>query len=387
MSAFRREIGEYQSGLAGMARGELAGKEEGLRGREQLLQAKETAETAEAGSKFMAKMGAEGARFMAGEGIGAGGALTGPMALRALAKGAKFRSGMLNSRWKMAQAKRFNARNNVPEEEQGDLPAESEPSLGVGDRAVGRAGDAFKSFKAGKLPQAPEGETPPTEEGGGEPVETGEGVELQPASEFRGGGGGLRDPAPEEEPAPRMQAGGQGDLPEGAGDVAPGSEAGAKPPAIPDEDIKALTGEEAKATSSEQSALKGAENDEAGLEGEAEDAVEDLAPEIASASSAWGAVGGILGDLVPFVGAGLGIYSLVEAGEHAHQADKEMGADPYASVRGKIQSAENQMKRMNATISADQFASKIGAGAVPVGSLAIPVPDTATQMMGGGGHF
>lgn len=379
MSAFRREIGEYQSGLAGMARGELAGKEEGIRGREQLLRAKETSETAEAGSKFMAKMGAEGARFMAGEAIGGGSAITAPIALKALAKGAKFRSGMLNSRWKMAQAKRFNARNNIPEEEQGDLPTEPEPSLGAGDRAVGRAGDAFKSFKAGKLPQAPEGEEPSApEEESGEPVETGEGIELQPASEFRGGGGGsLRDPAPEE-PAPRMQAG---------GDEVPFPEVEApKPPAIPDEE-SALKGEEAKATSSEQSALKGAENDEAGLEGEAEDAVEDLAPEISSASSAWGAVGGILGDLIPFVGAGLGIYSLVEAGEHASQADKEMGADPYASVRGKIQSAEKQMKQMNSTISADQFASKIGAGAVPVGSLAIPAPDTARQMMGSGGHF
>lgn len=384
MSAFRREIGDYQAGLAGMARGELAGKEEGLRGREQLLQAKETAETAEAGSKFMAKMGAEGARFMAGEAIGGGSAITAPIALKALAKGAKFRSGMLNSRWKMAQAKRFNARNNIPEEDQGDLPTEPEPSLGAGDRALGRAGDAFKSFKAGKLPQAPEGEEPPApQEESGEPVETGEGVELQPASEFGGGGGGaLRNPAPEE-PAPAPEE----PVPAPSNQVPfPEVEVRSDVPAISDEQ-SALKGEEAKASQSEDSALKGAENDEAGLEGEAEDAVEDLAPEISSASSAWGAVGGILGDLIPFVGAGLGIYSLVEAGEHASQADKEMSEDPYASVRGKIQSAEQKMKQMNSTISADQFASKIGAGAVPVGSLAIPAPDTARQMMGAGGHF
>ena len=377
MSAFRQEIEQYQAGLAGRARGALAEKEEAIRGREEMLQAKEASETAQAGQRFATKIATEGAKFMAGEGLAGGLAPTVPVALKALSKGAKYRSGVLNSRWKTAQAKRYNARNNVPEEEQGDLPAEPEaPELSVPDRAVSGANRAFKSFRSSR-PQAPEGETSPEDI----PEEPGD-IPLQemPSS-------GMRNPQAEPQMDERLQAGRQGELPEGAGESAPGTEAGAKAPSISESDIKSLTQQETSAESQVKSQLASEEQAESGLEGQAEDAVEDLAPEISEASSAWGAVGGILGDLIPFVGAGLGIYALVEAGQHAGEASKEMGEDPYASVRGKIQSAEAKMKQMNATISADQFASKIGAGAIPVGSLAIPAPDTARQMIGVGSHF
>lgn len=377
MSAFRQEIEEYQAGLAGRARGALAEKEEALRGRQEMLQAKEASETAQAGQKFATKIATEGQKFIAGEAIGGGLAPTVPLALKALKKGAMYRSGTLASRWRTAQAQRYNARNQIPEEEQGDLPAEpTAPELSVPDRAVSSANRAFKSLRSSR-PQAPEGEQAPEDI----PEQPGD-IPLQemPSS-------GMRNPQAEPQMDERLQAGRGGELPEGSGEVAPGAEAGARPPTLSDSDIKALTQQESSAEQSVRSQLGSEEQAEEGLEGQAEDAVEDLAPEISEASSAWGAVGGILGDLIPFVGAGLGIYALVEAGEHASEASKEMDEDPYASVRGKIQSAEQKMKQMNATISADQFASKIGAGAVPVGSLAIPAPDTARQMIGVGSHF
>lgn len=385
MSAFQQELERYQEGLAGMARGALSEKEEAIRGRQELLQAKEASETAQAGQKFASRIAAEGAKFIAGEGMAGGLAPTLPLALKGLKSAAKYRAGTLASRWRVAQAQRYNARNQIPEEDQGDLPAEDVPELSVPDRAVSSANRAFQSFRTAR-PQAPEGEQPNLED---IPEQEGDiPLDDMPSS-------AMRDPAPEEPQLdPRMPAGRQGELPEGAGETAPGTEAGARPPAISETDIKSLTSSEQAAESeaaaqerSVQSSLQGEEADEADIEGQAEGAVEDLAPEISAASSAWGTVGGILGDLIPFVGAGLGIYALVEAGEHASDASKEMSEDPYASVRGKIASAEAKMKQMNNTISADQFASKIGAGAAPVGSLAIPAPDTARQMMGVGSHF
>jgi hypothetical protein len=379
MSDFRREIEEYQAGLAGTARGALAEKESILRQRQELLQAKEASATAQAGQKFASKIATEGQKFLSGEALAGGLAPTVPVALKGLKAAAKYRSGTLSARWRTAQAQRYNARNNIPEDEQGDLPAEEVPELSAPDRVVSAANRTFRSLRNSR-PQAPEGEQSPEdipEQEGDIPMQ-----EMPSRS--------MRNPQAESEMDERLQAGRGGELPEGAGEVQPGAEAGARPATLSDEEIKNLTGAESQAESQEasvRSQLAGEESQEAGLEGEAEDAVEDLAPEISAASDAWASVGGILGDLVPFVGVGLGIYGIVEAVKHGEESEKEMTEDPYASIRGKIQSAEQQMKSMNATISADQFASKIGAGPVPVGSLAIPAPDTSRQMIGVGSHF
>ena len=125
-------------------------------------------------------------------------------------------------------------------------------------------------------------------------------------------------------------------------------------------------------------ALRSAQTAATTAEESAEGAVEDLAPEISAASSAWSAVGGFLGDAIPVVGFGLGLYGLITGAEDISKSIKEEGADPYTAVRGKIQAAQNQITGLEANVSSDEFASKIGARAPQFGSIAAaPNMDTA----------
>jgi len=177
-------------------------------------------------------------------------------------------------------------------------------------------------------------------------------IEMQPATSFKD--------------APKM-----GDLPEGGGDVEEGAEAGFKPSTIPEEDIPKLTGGD-----------KGLASDEAGIEGE----VGDLAPELTSISSGLGALGGVLGSLAGAAGIGLGGYAIYEAIHSAVEAGKAGAEDPYAGIRGKIQSYGKQIGSLESKASADQFLEKVGSGAPSFGSMAVPTFDTS-KMVGGGSHF
>jgi hypothetical protein len=368
MSGFRSEIQQYQQGLEGLARQELGQREEQLQGRRGLLQAKEISDVTQAGQAFSQKLGAEAQKFVAGEGIAGGTGVIAPMTLKALSKGAKYASGRLDSLWKVRQAQRFRKLNNISEDD--DLPDET-PSDDIPMRTFRPATESAPAEESSELPDA------------------GEALQARRAGLL----GRFRNLPRGSQRSIRQQMG-QEDIERPQNPEQLKSNLDSVEPKIEAEEQKLSGTAEQEASGAEGSleneaktAQQSATSQEDELEGEAEDAVEDLAPEISSASSALGTVGGILGDMIPFVGAGLGIYALVEAGEHASDAEKALNDDPYASVRGKIQSAEQKMKSLSNTISADQFSTKIGAGAVPVGSLAIPAPDTARQMMPGGSHF
>ena len=98
-------------------------------------------------------------------------------------------------------------------------------------------------------------------------------------------------------------------------------------------------------------------------------------------------VGGFLGDIMPFVApimAGVGLY------EGLHDVNKtygDLGNDPYAKVRQQVNAGQDKINSMATTISADQFASKVGGTAPSFGSLAAPTFSTAQQTMGSTGHF
>lgn len=123
-----------------------------------------------------------------------------------------------------------------------------------------------------------------------------------------------------------------------------------------------------------------AENMGREAEEEAGGVIEDLAPELTQASRVWSAVGGFLGDAVPVVGFGLGLWGLISGSEDIADKIKDEDSDPYASVRPKLLKAQQQISSLQNTVSADEFASKIGARAPQYGSLAVgPVMDTAKQ--------
>ena len=104
---------------------------------------------------------------------------------------------------------------------------------------------------------------------------------------------------------------------------------------------------------------------------------EDLAPELTEATSMWSSVGSVLGDAIPFVGFGLGLFGLGETIKSAIDEAKE--GDPYASVRGEIATAQTKLNNLSSNISADDFQSKIGAGFAASGSLAASQFNTAKQ--------
>ena len=112
----------------------------------------------------------------------------------------------------------------------------------------------------------------------------------------------------------------------------------------------------------------------------AEGTVEDLAPEITAASSAWASIGGFLGDAIPMVGFGLGLAGAITGGLDIAKSIKEAGEDPYAAIRGKIKSAQNQITGLETDVSSDEFASKIGARAPQFGSIAAS-PNLDTSKM------
>jgi hypothetical protein len=91
---------------------------------------------------------------------------------------------------------------------------------------------------------------------------------------------------------------------------------------------------------------------------------------------------GLLGDVL---GPAAAIFGGIEA---ARGIAKDAGdADPYAKVKGMIATATQQQAGMNAEISADSFASMVGAGKPSFGSLAAPTMDSSMLMGGGMGHF
>jgi hypothetical protein len=108
----------------------------------------------------------------------------------------------------------------------------------------------------------------------------------------------------------------------------------------------------------------------------------DLAPELSeglgAAGGMWSAVGSVLGDAIPFVGLGLGLFGLGESIKSA--VDEAKMGDPYKAVRGEIAEAQTKMNNLSSNVSADDFESKIGAGFASSGSLAAAQFNSAKQM-------
>jgi hypothetical protein len=90
---------------------------------------------------------------------------------------------------------------------------------------------------------------------------------------------------------------------------------------------------------------------------------------------------GLAGDILGPVMGGIGLFEAAKG-----IAEDQNPTDPYAKVRGLIAQGQAKMSGLEAQISSDQFAEKIGANAPKFGSLAAPV--FSTQQMGGGSmHF
>jgi len=93
----------------------------------------------------------------------------------------------------------------------------------------------------------------------------------------------------------------------------------------------------------------------------------------------------VLGGIAGIAGIGFGAYGIYESIEDAHAAANQP-TDPYAKVEGMLASDQSKMDTMNASISSDQFASKLGNVTPSFGSLAVPTIDT-TQQLPTGGRF
>ena len=108
---------------------------------------------------------------------------------------------------------------------------------------------------------------------------------------------------------------------------------------------------------------------------------------IEGAGTVLSGIGGAIGDILPVVGpilAGVGLF------EGFHKLNKpfgDAGPDPYAGVRATLADGQSKLNMLGTQISADQFATKVGAGSPAFGSLAAPTFNTSQQMGGATDHF
>ena len=94
-----------------------------------------------------------------------------------------------------------------------------------------------------------------------------------------------------------------------------------------------------------------------------------------------------IGMLADVLGPAAAIYGIIEAGHGLYEDAKLQSDDAFQQAKGVIAQAQQQQNNLSADISADQFASKVGAARPSFGSLAAPSLDTSQGMMAGGGHF
>ncbi len=369
--AFRRELQEYQSGLKQLAGSQLGGKEERFESDIGLTKAGEQTDIGKAQFSTAQAAGRQLRSLTAGEGITvSAGPITG-LALKAGQKYATYKAGDIASRWKLAQAQRF--RKATGSSEESSLGDEADPELSVVERGVGKVGKFFSGLK--NKPQ------PPEEEGGGKPDTD---VQRAATQETEGAAESSAQPV-----ASESSAFDAGNTPQGAGSVMKSFKEASGEGDFDDSSLqtpKTLSQTVAKTEQTAQDATKGLSQEAEDITKSTTGEVEDLAPEFSEASEGFAGIGGLLGDLIPFIGIGTAIAGLAEGIKGAVDVAKDASDDPYASIRGKISTAEGKIKSLNNTISGDQFSQKIGAGPVKFGSLSVPVPDTA-KMMGGSSHF
>ena len=106
-----------------------------------------------------------------------------------------------------------------------------------------------------------------------------------------------------------------------------------------------------------------------------------------SGSDVLGGLGSFLGVAGDFLGPIMGGIGLVEAAKGIAESQNEANQDPYASVEKLIAQGQAKMASLDADISSDQFAEKIGGTRAPAfGSLAAPVFSTQA-LTGMSQHF
>ena len=94
-----------------------------------------------------------------------------------------------------------------------------------------------------------------------------------------------------------------------------------------------------------------------------------------------------IGMLADILGPAAALYGIIEAGHGLYEDAKLQSNDAFKQANTVIAQAQQQQNSLTADISADQFASKVGAARPSFGSLAAPSMDTSQMASGGGGQF
>ena len=92
-----------------------------------------------------------------------------------------------------------------------------------------------------------------------------------------------------------------------------------------------------------------------------------------------------LSGLADILGPAAAMWGGIEAAKEI--AHVNAGGDPYSAVEGIIGKEQGVQNHLNAAISSDQFAEKVGSARPSFGSLAAPVFTTVGGGGGGGSHF
>lgn len=422
MDDWRRAVSDYQNGVQSIAQSNLQSKESLLQSKAGLITGQESILEGMTGEKFSDRLKEEASKFQEDLGLDFSAQALAPTLLKGAAKLASWRANALNRSWKTTQASRFNEQENA-ENISGDAGTADAPSVSASEPPTQTPGfgsvdetDPFQPGMGTRIPisstrgggrvrLAPTEEEPVTQDADDGAVPTLTDASDTPFTDSlpsfaRGvgrGGAALRQYA---------RGGLQGGTSDNIGDAindATGKDAPRAPTTLSQteigddpaagtglklstevsDDIQGDVYKASQQASEDASGLTGgAEEAASGAEAEAGGLVEDLAPEITAASSAFSSIAGVLGDAIPIVGAGLGLYSAISSGMDLAKTIKDENTDPYAGIRGQLASAQSRITGLQSDVSADEFASKIGARQPQFGSLAArPNMDTA---MGGG---
>lgn len=419
-SDWNNAIESYLGGKRQAIQEALEAKEAALTAKAGLIQAQTSEDVGMAGDTFVDKLKEEGNKMTADMLTDMSAAGLAPTIFKGAARLATSRAGQLQSQWKTTQARRFaeqeglNPDDAVPESE-GTLRGAASDVGGALEDAAGRAGQFVKGV-VGQARSALQRDPMPIREPPEEdfrfqnpvfddpeladPTTLGIGLPEGAAGNVTRGGQLIRQVRgldPEMAPAQTSQRMGDamneaGMFGGGRGGPAPGKAPPGRGQADlletdPEEHITggALDSVDADADQAERAAAQAgdeAEHAAAGLGAQAEQeagaAVEDLAPEITSAASGWGSLAGALGDAIPLVGFGIGAWALGSGIADEVNSLKDSMTDPFGKVRGEIAAAQKKITGLETNVSADEFASKLGAGTPSFGSLAArPQIDTA----------
>ena len=415
MDDWRRAVNDYQNGVQSIAQSNLQSKESLLQSKAGLITANIGQKEGMTAEKFADKLKEEGMKFQESLGVEFSASSLVPLGLKGAARLASWRANALNRSWRTTQATRFNEQENagdlsgeggVPSVSAPEPPSVRTPGFGSVDET-----DPFQPGMTTRIPVRPmqrlanidpepeptqlpdEGAVPNLTDAAETPYtdslpsyargisKTGQALRQYARGGLQGGtsdniGDAINEASESGTPS------GRATLTKVATDDDPLEGTGLKLSTqiddVSQEASKATTqaAQEASSVSDEIGDVSKSAGAEAG------EAVEDLAPEISEAASTWSSVAGVIGDAIPVVGTALTLWSAISSGMDLAKTIKDQSTDPYASIRGQITSAQNKIQGLQADVSADEFASKIGSRAPAFGSLAA-APQMAQQMGGG----